>query len=62
MGYPASGFESLIRNNLKDVQWFLEKNYPGHYKVYSLCKEKEYKNSHFSNFTRKFAFEDHHVP
>jgi len=36
MGYPSTGVEAIYRNNLKDVQRFLNSKYSGHYKVYNL--------------------------
>mmetsp|Transcript_25140 Transcript_25140/g.24893 ORF Transcript_25140/g.24893 Transcript_25140/m.24893 type:complete len:163 (+) Transcript_25140:157-645(+) len=42
MGYPSTGVEAMIRNNMKDVQRFLKTKHEGHYKVYNLCTERKY--------------------
>jgi len=62
MGYPSSGVESLIRNNMKDVQRFLRTKYPGHHKVYNLCCERKYNDDAFDNVSREFIFDDHNAP
>ena len=40
MGFPATGWQSVYRNSLKDLKSYLDK-YHGEYKIYNLCIEKD---------------------
>lgn len=40
MGFPATGLESCYRNELTEVERFLEAHHPEHYRVYNLCCER----------------------
>ena len=62
MGYPSTGVEAIIRNNMKDVQKFFDQNYKGHYKIYNLWSERKYSNKWFENVSREFIFDDHNPP
>jgi len=61
MGFPASDFQSLFRNNVKDVIRFFEKRHPNSYKVYNLCSEKSYPENTFLN-QASYGFDDHEAP
>lgn len=61
MGYPSSGAEALYRNPLSEVQRFFEERHSGHYKVYNLCKEREYNILHCFPLTARFPMVDHNV-
>eukprot|EP00474_Spongospora_subterranea_P005371 CRZ05829.1 hypothetical protein [Spongospora subterranea] len=62
MGFPSSGLEALYRNDIKEVQNFLEVRHQGHYKVYNLCSERHYEASKFQNRVMRFPFDDHTCP
>ena len=47
MGYPSTGVEALLRNNMKHVQKFFKEKYSHHYKVYNLCSERKYDDKCF---------------
>ena len=40
MGFPATGWQTVYRNSLKDLKSYLDK-YHGEYKIYNLCIEKD---------------------
>ena len=64
MGYPASGCESLYRNNLSDVRRFFEVQHKNKVKVYNLCFEpgKIYPKERFPGLNvALFPFSDHQV-
>ena len=62
MGYPSTGVEAIYRNNMKDVQKFLNTKYPGHHRVYNLCCERKYNDKSFESVSREFIFDDHNAP
>lgn len=64
MGYPATGCESLYRNNLTDVRKFFEVHHNNKIKVYNLCFEpkKIYSKEKFPHLDLAlFPFADHQV-
>lgn len=52
----------MYRNDMKDVQMFLEARHKGHYKVYNLCSERSYDIGKFQNRAMRFPFDDHACP
>jgi phosphatidylinositol-3,4,5-trisphosphate 3-phosphatase/dual-specificity protein phosphatase PTEN len=40
MAFPASGFESMYRNNIDDVKKYIEKNHNTNYFVFNLSNRK----------------------
>eukprot|EP01017_Pseudomicrothorax_dubius_P007925 TRINITY_DN1254_c0_g2_i4.p1 TRINITY_DN1254_c0_g2~~TRINITY_DN1254_c0_g2_i4.p1 ORF type:complete len:288 (+),score=45.20 TRINITY_DN1254_c0_g2_i4:476-1339(+) len=62
MGFPSQNFEKIYRNNMVDVQRFLEKRHAGHYRVYNLCSERNYDESCFNNNVGCYPFDDHQAP
>ncbi|CEP00282.1 hypothetical protein PBRA_008016 [Plasmodiophora brassicae] len=62
MGFPSQGIEAMYRNDMKDVQMFLEARHKGHYKVYNLCSERSYDIGKFQNRAMRFPFDDHACP
>ena len=42
MGIPATSIKGIYRNSMDKVQSFLNTRHPSQYKVFNLCKEKEY--------------------
>lgn len=61
MGYPSSSIEGLYRNPIDEVKKFLNERHPKHYKVYNLCKEREYPQDTFYK-QGYFPFKDHEAP
>jgi phosphatidylinositol-3,4,5-trisphosphate 3-phosphatase/dual-specificity protein phosphatase PTEN len=64
MGYPATGCESLYRNNIKDVRRFFDERHNNKVKVYNLCFEPEkiYSKEYFPELNvALFPFSDHQV-
>jgi phosphatidylinositol-3,4,5-trisphosphate 3-phosphatase/dual-specificity protein phosphatase PTEN len=61
MGYPSSSIEGFYRNPIEEVQKFLNERHPKHYKVYNLCKEREYPKDTFFK-QGYFPFKDHEAP
>eukprot|EP00667_Euglena_gracilis_P008345 EG_transcript_8449 len=62
MGFPATGLESCYRNELTEVERFLEAHHPEHYRVYNLCCERSYPPSSFRGNVATFGFIDHTPP
>ena len=61
MGFPATGCETIYRNNLTDLRAFLDR-YHGEYKIYNLCIEQGriyQKNLWFERKVGLFPFNDH---
>ena len=42
MGIPSTSIKGIYRNSMDKVQSFLNTRHPSQYKVFNLCKEKEY--------------------
>lgn len=65
MSWPGSFFDSMWRNNIHDVESFLNRNYKGSYWVYSvpfffssrinLCAESSYASSTIPPFGNRFT-------
>uniref|UniRef100_A0A7R9UGF2 Phosphatidylinositol-3,4,5-trisphosphate 3-phosphatase n=1 Tax=Pinguiococcus pyrenoidosus TaxID=172671 RepID=A0A7R9UGF2_9STRA len=62
MGFPASDFESIYRNNAEDVYDFFEEHHAGRYKLYNLCSERSYPQERFHGRVARFPFDDHNPP
>jgi hypothetical protein len=50
MGFPATGAAAAYRNNMKDVQRFLNTRHGGHHKVYNLCSELQYSPDQYVHY------------
>jgi protein-tyrosine phosphatase len=67
MGFPAQGYESFYRNNIKDVLRFFQNEHQNKVKVYNMCIEQAhiYPKNKFSNENTNdikvalFPFADH---
>ena len=57
MGFPADGSEAIYRNDMKDVQLFLNTRHKDHYKVYNLCSERKYDHAKFAGRVLEFPSE-----
>ena len=62
MGFPASDFEGLYRNNADDVFDFFEEHHKDRYKFYNLCSERQYPVERFHGRVSCFPFDDHNPP
>ncbi|KAG9003093.1 Telomerase protein component 1 [Tulasnella sp. 427] len=64
MGYPASGMESLYRNDGEDVRKFLDHRHGKNYWVFNFCplNENSYPASMFDGRVSRYPFPDHHAP
>ncbi|KAG9048212.1 Telomerase protein component 1 [Tulasnella sp. UAMH 9824] len=64
MGYPASGVESLYRNDGDDVRKFLDHRHGKNYWVFNFCplNENSYPASMFDGRVSRYPFPDHHAP
>jgi len=62
MGFPASGLESLYRNDFSDVRNYLDSHHGSKYWVYNLCSERSYDSSNFYARVSCFPFDDHSPP
>ena len=62
MGFPAKGKEAFYRNPVEEVEQFFMTHHPGSFRVYNLCKEREYSKSVLGGSWERFPFEDHNPP
>lgn len=58
MGFPADGSEAIYRNDMTDVQRFLNTRHKDHYKVYNLCSERKYDHSKFAGRVLEFPSDE----
>lgn len=63
-GLPASGVESLYRNDRADVKRFLTTRYGTKFRIFNFCPrfENGYDAEYFNNQVSRFPFPDHHPP
>ena len=68
MGFPAEGREATYRNQMTDIQRFLNTRHPNNYRVYNLCSERTYPAMRFKHHDAPegsvccYPFEDHNPP
>lgn len=62
MSFPSSGCMAWYRNPIRDVALFLDKKHGEHYRVYNLCSERTYDDSHFHGRVMHWPIDDHNVP
>ncbi|XP_037069405.1 phosphatidylinositol 3,4,5-trisphosphate 3-phosphatase and dual-specificity protein phosphatase PTEN-like isoform X2 [Pollicipes pollicipes] len=62
MGYPAQDIEKLYRNDARTVLEFLNQRHPGRYKLFNLCRERQYDSAMFEGRVEWEPFEDHKPP
>ncbi len=61
MGIPSTSIKGIYRNSMDKVQSFLNTRHPSQYKVFNLCKEKEYSDDLFFK-QGYYPIEDHEAP
>lgn len=62
MGYPAQDIEKLYRNDARTVLKMLNVHHKGHYKLFNLCRERQYDSAMFEGRVEWEPFEDHKPP
>lgn len=62
MGFPAQDIEKLYRNDARDVLEFLNERHAHHYKLFNLCRERQYDPTMFEGRVEWVPFEDHKPP
>lgn len=68
MGFPAEGREARYRNQMTEVQRFLNTRHPNEYRVYNLCSERTYPAMRFQHREAPegsvccYPFDDHNPP
>jgi phosphatidylinositol-3,4,5-trisphosphate 3-phosphatase and dual-specificity protein phosphatase PTEN len=61
MSFPASGMESVYRNQISKVAEFLDDKHPDSYRVINLSN-RAYNSAKFHGKVDSYAWEDHHSP
>lgn len=60
MGWPSNDLlESGIRNQMSEVQRYLQTWHPGHHRVYNLCSERKFPDGSFEDECQLYRFPDH---
>jgi phosphatidylinositol-3,4,5-trisphosphate 3-phosphatase/dual-specificity protein phosphatase PTEN len=59
MGLPAEGLSGQYRNNMKDVQRFLNNKHKDDFFIYNLCSELSYDHKKFDDRVLRYGFDDH---
>uniref|UniRef100_A0A2R5LGG5 Putative tyrosine-protein phosphatase tpte n=1 Tax=Ornithodoros turicata TaxID=34597 RepID=A0A2R5LGG5_9ACAR len=62
MSYPSSGKMSWYRNPIQEVERFFDTKHPDHYRIYNMCSERTYDNTHFHGRIERVLVDDHNVP
>ncbi|KAL0343836.1 UNVERIFIED_CONTAM: Phosphatidylinositol 3,4,5-trisphosphate 3-phosphatase and protein-tyrosine-phosphatase PTEN1 [Sesamum angustifolium] len=62
MSFPAERVRAMYRNPMWQVKSVLDMRHQGYYKVYNLCIEEDYDESHFHGRVERYPFDDNHVP
>ncbi|KAL0033939.1 hypothetical protein WJX77_011740 [Trebouxia sp. C0004] len=62
MSYPFEGRREYYRNPLSSVKSLLDARHKGHYMLFNLCSERQYRASKFGVEVACFPFEDHQAP
>ncbi|KAH6936104.1 hypothetical protein HPB50_013378 [Hyalomma asiaticum] len=62
MSYPSSGKMSWYRNPIHAMERFFNTKHPNHYRIYNMCSERTYDNSHFNGCIERYLIDDHNVP
>lgn len=61
MSFPSTGKMSIYRNDIKEVERFMNTKHPCHHRLYNLCSERHYETINFHSVER-FHIDDHNVP
>ena len=61
MAFPASGIESIYRNNIDEVAQFIKEKHGSNYKIINLSNRK-YDYTKFDNKVDEYEWIDHHAP
>lgn len=61
MSFPSTGKMSIYRNDIKEVERFMNTKHPYHHRLYNLCSERHYETKNFHSVER-FHIDDHNVP
>ncbi|KAJ8314351.1 hypothetical protein KUTeg_008912, partial [Tegillarca granosa] len=62
MSFPSSGVRKLYRNPISEVKRFMDTKHTDHYKIYDLCRERNYDASIFHGRIERVDIDDHNVP
>lgn len=62
MSYPTAGLDRIIRNDISEVEQFLNERHGGYYRVYNLTRDNYDRENRFNSNCVQVPLDDHTAP